>query len=247
MSRHNASESLEYLASELFSHFLDGIGEVMFFLKDTDSQIISGNALMAEHCGLSCASDLRGKSDFDLFPHELAVHYRADDAEVFKTRKSKTNIVELFPNHIGTMQWIVCNKTPVLDGTGTPHGLLGTCQPFEKAQIFSGSFKSIVKSLDYIKVNYTKAISNQQLADLSQISIRQFERRFKQLFGTSVHQYILELRILKSCELIIEGDLPMSEIASFLGFYDQSAFIAGFRRKMGVTPLAYLKRHIIQH
>lgn len=242
----NASTSnlkFDYLASDLFSHFLDGIGDVMFFLKDTDSRIINCNLPMAENCGFASVDELRGKTDFDVFPHELAVHYRADDAEVFSSQKAKQNIIELFPNHMSHLQWIVCNKTPVIDSSGGVRGLLGTCQPYENSKLYSQSFEDIAQSLEYIKLHYAQPISNEQLAALSNLSVRQFEKRFKQIFDSTVHQYILELRVLKACELLVKRTMAMPDIASSLGFYDQSAFIAAFKRRIGITPLKYIKKH----
>lgn len=233
---------LGYYQSEAFSHLVDSIGGALLFVKNSQSRIINGNQLMAEHCGFDSVDKLKEKSDFDIFPYELAIHYRQDDQEVFSSGNSKLNIVELFPNAVGQLQWIICNKTAILNAAGKTIGLIGVCQAFEHSQAYAKPFTSIARSIEFLQDNYTQKLSPQSLAALSGLSVRQFERRFKQLFKTSLHQYVLELRVLKACELLLSGQKPMTDIAVELGFYDQSAFSAAFKRKMGCTPLQYIKK-----
>ena len=236
---------MHYIISPSFSHLFDGINGLMLFVKDTQSILMNSNQLFAEHFGYDNVEDIKGKNDFDLFPHELAAHYRKDDIEVLKSATSKLNIVELFPNHMGELQWIICNKVPIIDVNGKVQGLCGACQKLEDASINLKPYKDISKALMYLKDNYTKKVSNEDMAKIAGLSVRQFEKRFKQLFNTSAHQYILKLRILKSCDLIVEGAVSIAEVAHELGFYDQSAFTTHFKKQIGITPLNYVKRHSI--
>ena len=64
------------------------------------------------------------------------------------------------------------------------------------------------------------------------LSTRQFERRFKDIFNTTVHQYILKLRILKSCDYLLKSDKSIAEIALTVGFYDQSTYTKYFKKHM---------------
>lgn len=236
---------LSYYQTNEFSHLVDAIGGAMLFVKDTQSTLINGNRLMAEHCGFSSVNQLKKKNDFDIFPHELALHYRRDDREVFSSGKSKLNIVERFPNIVGQLQWIICNKTPIIDRSNKVIGLIGVCQAFQHSQAYAQPLMSIAKSLDFLHKNYTHKINSDTLARLSGLSTRHYERRFRQLFKTSVHQYILDLRILKACELMVTGGLNLGNIAADLGFYDQSAFTASFKRKIGCTPKQYIAKRSI--
>jgi len=240
-----SDSDLAYYQSEAFSHLVDSIGGAMLFVKNAQSHIINGNQLMAEHCGFESVDELKEKNDFDIFPYELATHYRRDDQEVFSSGNSKLNIVELFPNAVGQLQWIIYNKTPIVNREGKTIGIIGICQAFEHSQAYAKPFISIARSIDFLQENYTQKLSSQSLAALSGLSARQFERRFKQLFKTSLHQYILELRVLKACELLVAGQKPMTDIAVELGFYDQSAFSTVFKRKMGCTPLQYIRKRSV--
>ena len=207
-----------YVTSSYFSQLFDGINNVMLFVKDRQSVLMNSNQLFAEHFGFDAVEDVKGKTDFDLFPHELATHYRKDDIEVINGGVSKLNIIELFPNHIGDMQWIICNKVPIVGINGDIHGLIGACQKMEDSSVNLRPYHEISQALVYLKDNYTRKISNEDMASIAGLSVRQFEKRFRQLFNISAHQYIIRLRILKSCDMLISGEESISDVAIELGF-----------------------------
>lgn len=237
---------MNYITSPYFSHLFDGINDLLLFVKDTQSTLMNSNQQFAEHFGYENVELIKGKNDFDLFNHELAMQYRKDDAEVFKSAQSKLNIIELFPNHMGEEQWFICNKVPIIDADGHVQGLCGALQKLENSSLNLRPFNDLSKALIYLKDNYTKKICNEDMAQVAGLSVRQFEKRFKQIFNSSAHQYILNLRILKSCDLLTSGNISISETAHRLGFYDQSAFSSHFKKQIGMTPMNYIKQHSIK-
>ena len=90
--------------------------------------------------------------------------------------------------------------------------------------------------------NYEK-ISNVKLAEMTGISVRQFERRFKSVFSTTPHKYALKLRIFKACESLLNKNVTIAELALELGFYDQSAFSNTFKKHVGLSPLQYVSKN----
>ena len=96
-----------------FITLFSSIKGVLFFVKNRDCVIIGGNQLIAEHMGFKKPEDFYGKTDFEIFPRELAERYYNDDLEVLKTQKPKTNIVELFPNYLGDLAWFNTSKIPL--------------------------------------------------------------------------------------------------------------------------------------
>jgi AraC family transcriptional regulator len=92
------------------------------------------------------------------------------------------------------------------------------------------------KVVDYIVSNLAEDGTVEDLADLVEMSPFHFCRSFKQSTGLAPHQYILHLRIEKAKALLKNKKLGIAEIASRLGFSDQSHFTNIFRRLAGTTP-----------
>jgi PAS domain S-box-containing protein len=98
---------------------------LLVWLKDTHSRYLAANQASADACGRT-AEDLVGKSDLDIWPREIAESYRADDADVMKTRQRKT-VEEPLLDVKGTI-WIETYKAPVLDEDGTVLGTVGAAR-----------------------------------------------------------------------------------------------------------------------
>jgi diguanylate cyclase (GGDEF)-like protein/PAS domain S-box-containing protein len=91
------------------------------WLKDIDGRYIRVNRVYVDYTGLGDIRQIIGKTDFDLWPKELAEKYRNDDAEIIATRQQKR--VEEPSLDGGKMHWVETFKTPVIDQSGN---LLGT-------------------------------------------------------------------------------------------------------------------------
>ena len=79
-------------------------------------------------------------------------------------------------------------------------------------------------------------ISVNELAIACSLSESHFARRFRHSFGTSVHQYLIQLRIDHSKHLLAHSDKPLAQIALRSGFYDQASFTRTFNRIERTTP-----------
>ena len=51
------------------------------------------------------------------------------------------------------------------------------------------------------------------------------------------------IAILRACERLTAGDMPVTEIAFAVGFHDGSYFARMFRRYTGVLPSQYARQH----
>lgn len=95
----------------------------LVWLKDADSNFLAVNSRFAEACGRSTANELRGLSDFDVWPAALAEQYRADDLTVIAGRVEK-NVEE--PCEIdGERRWIETFKKPVVNADEQVIGTVG--------------------------------------------------------------------------------------------------------------------------
>jgi PAS domain S-box-containing protein len=93
------------------------------WLKNPDGKFQMVNQPFAKAAGKERPSDLLGLDDFAVFPHELALHYVADDQEVMQTRQHK--LVEEQISDRGELRWVETHKSPVFDAAGNVIGTTG--------------------------------------------------------------------------------------------------------------------------
>jgi AraC family transcriptional regulator len=77
------------------------------------------------------------------------------------------------------------------------------------------------------------------LAAQARLSVYHFARGFKLSAGVSPLRYVLEQRVKRARQLLVQTDLPLSAIASALGFFDQGHFSRQFRSLVGTTPSSF--------
>lgn len=74
------------------------------------------------------------------------------------------------------------------------------------------------------------------LAELACTSPYHLARVFRETTGTSIHQYLLRLRLGLALRRLLASEADLSTIASDLGFSSHSHFTARFRALFGTTP-----------
>lgn len=66
-------------------------------------------------------------------------------------------------------------------------------------------------------------------------------QKSKNLFSVSIIELVRDIRLTKAQQLMCEGNYSMSEIATMVGFLNQSYFTASFKKKYNITPTQYIK------
>jgi AraC-like DNA-binding protein len=94
----------------------------------------------------------------------------------------------------------------------------------------------------YVDTRYADKITTQDLCSKVFISESQLRLLFKNNLAVSPMEYILQVRLNKAKELLLETNRPIGEIARSVGFDDISYFIRVFRRKERITPAQYRRR-----
>ncbi|MFA5164269.1 MAG: ATP-binding protein [Candidatus Omnitrophota bacterium] len=101
---------------------LENISDLAW-LKDLDNRYIVVNGPFAKACGKEPA-ELIGRTDYDVWPKELAEKYTADDKEVMLSGKQKVVCEPLFSID-GNMLWMETVKTPMFNDKGEVIGIAG--------------------------------------------------------------------------------------------------------------------------
>ncbi len=220
----------------------DHIPGVLFFAKDRSGRLLAANRALLDLYSYQ-ADDFWGVTDFELLPHSLAEKFREDDLKVIESGEPMLEIVEVFIDRQGIPGWFLTNKMPVRSREGDVIGVMGTIQDYDKQRELLPADMDISPALDFIGANFNRDIAIPDLAKMSGLSTRQFERKFKLHLKTPPQQFIMKMRIRASCDDLRRTRRAISDIATDWGFYDQAAFTRQFRKIMGLTPLKYRKRY----
>lgn len=98
--------------------------------------------------------------------------------------------------------------------------------------------KTIEGVLNYINSNLENDLSIDTIASEFFISKYYLMRKFKNQIGSSIHNYVVQKRLILARSLISDG-LSMSSVCSRCGFNDYSSFVRAFKKVYGVSPSNY--------
>ena len=101
---------------------------------------------------------------------------------------------------------------------------------------------NIAKSVSYIENHYTETLSRSNLAKISNMSVRHFNRLFTATYHTTPGSYILSLRMQNACHLLANSTDSISEIALQCGFNDNNYFSRQFHKFYGFSPREYRQK-----
>jgi AraC-like DNA-binding protein len=92
------------------------------------------------------------------------------------------------------------------------------------------------RATELLSENLSGRIRLSELAAECDLSISHFARSFKASFGVSAHRWLVQRRIERAQELLIETHDSLADIADQAGFSDQAAFTRTFHQIVGVSP-----------
>ena len=104
----------------------------------------------------------------------------------------------------------------------------------------SAAVYSIIETAkNYIKNNYHKDISLDDVSREVNISPYYFSKLFKETTGENFIEYLTNLRMDKAKELLQTTECSMKEICVKTGYSDPNYFSRSFKKNVGVTPTEY--------
>ncbi|AEV67481.1 PocR ligand-binding domain-containing protein [Acetivibrio clariflavus] len=95
---------------------------------------------------------------------------------------------------------------------------------------------TIYKALDYIKRNYANPITLEEVANHVFLNPSYFSKIFKNEMKCTFVAYVNKVRINASKNLLLNNNIPLSDIIALVGFDDQSYFTKVFKKEVGITP-----------
>ena len=211
---------------------------VVYWEKDRKGVFVRFNSGFEELHGIG-EGEAVGKTDFDFLAPEIASGYRAEDELVIANGEVLANQLWMVPDGLGVLHWWISTKTPIRNAGGKVIGVAGAMYEINSAAGIMSPYSRIEAALRVMHEHFQESLRSEELAEVCHLSLSQFNRVFRSSLKQSPKAYLNRLRINASKKLLIESEMPLSEIAVEVGFYDGSEFGKRFREQEGMTPRAY--------
>lgn len=101
----------------------------------------------------------------------------------------------------------------------------------------------IRKAIDYLDARYMDNISLDDVAQYLNINKSYLSSLFKKETGKTFTQYLNNIRIERSKELLLEDKNSVLDVALAVGFSNQNYYNIMFKRLTGLTPLEYRNKN----
>lgn len=99
-------------------------------------------------------------------------------------------------------------------------------------------------AIEYIQVHYRNPLKMEEFCQWLSISPRHLQRKFKETTGHTYTQMLQQIRVQKSCELLINTDWSIQQIADEVGIHDMKYFYRLFKTNCGLTPLHFRQQNV---
>lgn len=99
-------------------------------------------------------------------------------------------------------------------------------------------YRRIVKAKLFIDSNFHETIDVDDIADEASYSKFHFIRTFREIYGKTPHQYLIEVRVEHAKKLLADGR-NVTDACMRVGFDSMGSFAALFKRRTGSTPSQY--------
>jgi len=101
-------------------------------------------------------------------------------------------------------------------------------------------YERITKKItDYLRQNYDKQINLEDVAKQVKLNSHYMEKIFKIQSGSTIFNYLIDIRINKAVQLLKDGNNNVSEVSYKVGYNDVSYFSKLFKRKTKYPPSEY--------
>ena len=98
--------------------------------------------------------------------------------------------------------------------------------------------RRLKQALAYIEDHLSEDLSLSRIASITGISPSHFKTLFRESAGIPVHQYVVQRRIERAKDMLMQGKLSIAEIALATGFSHQSHLARHMQRSVGLSPRA---------
>lgn len=103
----------------------------------------------------------------------------------------------------------------------------------------SSAAEACAKAAAYMRQHFTRPITAEEIASFVSLSPYYFIRRFKEQYGLTPHQYLMNLRLDSARFYLSTTKKTVKEIGFACGFQSENSFCIAFKKQVGITPTCY--------
>jgi len=235
-----AAALLAALRPEMLA-LMDDLTATMFCAKDVTGRYVAVNQVFVDRTSERSRRTVIGRRAEELFVPELAEHYVRQDREVLGSGRWLRGVLELIRRPGGAPGWYLTSKLPVRTD-GVVVGLLSVSEDLRTHDAADVAVSSLSRVVALVHDPLTEHLSISDLARAAGCSPSTLDRRIRRVFSLSPQVLVLRTRIDHAASLLTSTDLPIADVATASGFYDQAAFTRTFGRLTGETPAQFRRR-----
>ena len=187
--------------------------EFLVWLKDINGIFLDVNDKFAIVTGLNDVNLVIGKTDFDIWPYELALKYRKDDDFIIESKVPKKVIEEVFDRE---RKWFETFKKPIFDNLGNVIGTFGYAIDLSDKINFQKELEELNEKLSMESLKLKTSINAIPdifwLKDINGVFLS-CNKRFEELCGCSSNEIIGKT----------DYDLVDKDSADFFRLHDENA------------------------
>ena len=111
--------------------------------------------------------------------------------------------------------------------------------------LMSAKDRNFVESLSYLIENISMKIRVEDLANIAKMSRTAYFNCFQKATGLTPANYIMNKRLELACSRLKSTDMSIEDIAITVGFCERAYLVKCFKKRYGITPTEYRRKHAI--
>lgn len=206
------------------------------YIEQKDKEIIthinSGNRFLAKESFYELISDALKEANTNVMKAGIIGHLSHLTVSICKTMFYPKEIFLVYSNALENLQ-------PLLDKSSIEKWINEIFdQLYMKYFLYKETLNdSVVDNvIKYIKQNYNKNLTIENIAKYIHISPYYMCRLFKKETGTTIKIFMMEYRLSVATKLLREEKFSISQISAEVGYNDVKSFSKAYKKKYGISP-----------
>ena len=152
----------------LLRTLIDNLPDAIY-VKDLYCRKSISNLADLRNMGKKSEDEVLGKTDFDLYPKEVAQKFFEDDQSAIKSGNPIVNREEYFINAEGEKRWLLTSKLPLRDAENKIIGLIGIGHDITERKVADEKLRKAYEDLEKVNNDLINAnkVKGQFLANMS--------------------------------------------------------------------------------